>query len=54
MTLADGTYPVTVEEAAGVLREKRLGAPACADGGERAHKAAGVEAAQAGGGTLPA
>ena len=49
VTLADGTYPVTVEEAAGVLREKRLGAPACADGGERAHKAAGVEAAQAGG-----
>lgn len=49
VTLADGTYPVTVEEAAGVLREKRLRAPACADGGERAHKAAGVEAAQAGG-----
>ena len=49
VTLADGTYPVTVEEAAGVLREKRQGAPACADGGERAHKAAGVEAAQAGG-----
>ena len=49
VTLADGTYPVTVEEAAGVLRKKRLGAPACADGGERAHKAAGVEAAQAGG-----
>ena len=49
VTLADGTYPVTVEEAAGVLREKRLGAPACADGGERAHKAAGVEEAQAGG-----
>ena len=49
VTLADGTYPVTVKEAAGVLREKRLGAPACADGGERAHKAAGVEAAQAGG-----
>ena len=49
VTLADGTYPVTVEEAAGVLREKRLGAPARADGGERAHKAAGVEAAQAGG-----
>ena len=49
VTLADGTYPVTVEEAAGVLREKRLGAPACADGGVRAHKAAGVEAAQAGG-----
>ena len=49
VTLADGTYPVTVEEAAGVLREKQLGAPACADGGERAHKAAGVEAAQAGG-----
>ena len=49
VTLADGTYPVTVEEAAGVLREKRLGAPACADGGERAHKAAGVEVAQAGG-----
>ena len=49
VTLADGTYPVTVEEAAGVLREKRLEAPACADGGERAHKAAGVEAAQAGG-----
>ena len=49
VTLADGTYPVTVEEAAGVLREKRLWAPACADGGERAHKAAGVEAAQAGG-----
>ena len=47
--LADGTYPVTVEEAAGVLREKRLGAPACADGGERAQKAAEVKAAQAGG-----
>ena len=49
VTLADGTYPVTVEEAAGVLREKRLGAPACADGGERAQRTAGVEAAQAGG-----
>ena len=49
VTLADGTYPVTVEEAAGVLREKRLGAPACADGGERAQKAAEVKAAQAGG-----
>ena len=49
VTLADGTYPVTVEEAAGVLREKRLEAPACADGGERAQRAAGAEAAQAGG-----
>ena len=49
VTLADGTYPVTVEEAAGVLREKRLGAPACADGGERAQKVTGTEAAQAGG-----
>ena len=49
LTLADGTYPVTVEEAAGVLREKRLEAPACADGGERAQRTAGVEAAQAGG-----
>ena len=49
VTLADGTYPVTVEEAAGVLREKRLEAPACADGGERAQRTAGVEAAQAGG-----
>lgn len=49
VTLADGTYPVTVEEAAGVLREKRLRAPACADGGERAQRTAGVEAAQAGG-----
>ena len=49
LTLADGTYPVTVEEAAGVLREKRLEAPACADGGERAQRAAGAEAAQAGG-----
>ena len=49
VTLADGTYPVTVEEAAGVLREKRLGAPACADGGERAQRAAEVKAAQAGG-----
>ena len=54
VTLADGTYPVTVEEAAGVLREKRLGAPACADGGERAQKAAGADvagtdSAQAGG-----
>ncbi len=47
--LADGTYPVTVEEAAGVLREKRLGAPACADGGECAQRAAGAELAQAGG-----
>ena len=49
VTLADGTYPVTVEEAAGVLREKRLGAPACADGKERAQRAAGAELAQAGG-----
>ena len=49
VTLADGTYPVTVEEAAGGLREKRLEAPACADGGERAQRTAGVEAAQAGG-----
>ena len=49
VTLADGTYPVTVEEAAGVLREKRLRAPACADGGERAQKVTGTEAAQAGG-----
>ena len=49
VTLADGTYPVTVEEAAGVLREKRLEAPACADGGERAQRTAGVETAQAGG-----
>ena len=49
VTLADGTYPVTVEEAAGVLREKRLEAPVCADGGERAQRTAGVEAAQAGG-----
>ena len=49
VTLADGTYPVTVEEAAGVLREKRLEAPACADGGERVQRTAGVEAAQAGG-----
>ena len=49
LTLADGTYPVTVEEAAGVLREKRLEAPACEDGGERAQRAAGAEAAQAGG-----
>ena len=49
VTLADGTYPVTVEEAAGVLREKRLEASACADGGERAQRAAGAEAAQAGG-----
>ena len=49
VTLADGSYPVTVEEAAGVLREKRLRAPACADGGERAQRTAGVEAAQAGG-----
>lgn len=46
VTLADGTYPVTVEEAAGVLREKRLGAPARADGGERAQR---TESAQAGG-----
>lgn len=49
VTLADGTYPVTVEEAAGVLREKRLGAPACADGGEYAQKVTGTELAQAGG-----
>ena len=49
VTLADGTYPVTVEEAAGVLREKRLEASACADGGEYAQRAAGAEAAQAGG-----
>lgn len=49
VTLADGTYPVTVEEAAGVLREKRLGAPACVDGKERAQRAAGAELAQAGG-----
>ena len=49
VTLADGTYPVTVEEAAGVLREKRLGAPACADGGERAQKVTGTEMAHAGG-----
>ncbi len=49
VTLADGTYPVTVEEAAGVLREKRLGAPACADGKERAQRAAGAELAQTGG-----
>ena len=49
VTLADGTYPVTVEEAAGVLREKRLGAPACADGGERAQKVTGTELAHAGG-----
>ena len=49
VTLADGTYPVTVEEAAGVLREKRLGAPAGADGKERAQRAAGAELAQAGG-----
>ena len=49
VTLADGTYPVTVEEAAGVLREKRLGAPARADGGEYAQRAAGAELAQAGG-----
>ena len=49
VTLADGTYPVTVEEAAGVLREKRLGEPACADGGERAQKVTGTELAQAGG-----
>ena len=51
VTLADGTYPVTVEEAAGVLREKRLEASACADGGERAQRAAGAELAQAGGPT---
>ena len=51
VTLADGTYPVTVEEAAGVLKEKRLGAPACADGKERAQRAAGAELAQAGGPT---
>lgn len=54
VTLADGTYPVTVEEAAGVLREKRLGAPACAEGGKCAQKAAGADvagtdSAQAGG-----
>ena len=49
VTLADGTYPVTVEESAGVLREKRLEASACADGGEYAQRAAGAEAAQAGG-----
>ena len=49
VTLADGTYPVTVEEAAGGLREKRLGAPACADGKERAQRAAGAELAQTGG-----
>lgn len=51
VTLADGTYPVTVEEAAGVLREKRPEASACADGGERAQRAAGAELAQAGGPT---
>ena len=51
VTLADGTYPVTVEEGAGVLREKRLEASACADGGERAQRAAGAELAQAGGPT---
>ena len=49
VTLADGTYPVTVEEAAGVLREKRLGAPARADGGEYAQKVTGTELVQAGG-----
>ena len=47
VTLADGTYPVTVEEAAGVLKEKKVGAQAqeCADGVEHAQETAGADAA---------
>lgn len=48
VTLADGTYPVTVEEAAGVLKEKRLGVQECADGVEHAQEAVGADAAGAG------
>ena len=47
VTLADGTYPVTVEEAAEVLKEKKVGAQAqeCADGVEHAQETAGAGAA---------
>ena len=47
VTLADGTYPVTVEEAAEVLKEKKVGAQAqeCADGVEHAQETAGADAA---------
>lgn len=47
VTLADGTYPVTVEEAAEVLKEKKVGAQAqeCADGVEHAQETSGADAA---------
>lgn len=47
VTLADGTYPVTVEEAAGVLKEKRMGAQERADAGASGTDVAGTGSAQA-------
>ena len=45
VTLADGTYPVTVKEAAEVLREKRLGAHEHANAEAGVQKAVGASAA---------
>ena len=47
VTLPDGTYPVTVEEAAGVLKEKRLGVQERADAGASGMDVAGTGSAQA-------
>ena len=48
VTLADGTYPVTVKEAAEVLREKRLGAHEHANAEAGVQKAVGASAAGTG------
>ena len=48
VTLADGTYPVTVKEAAEVLREKRLGVYEHANAEAGVQKAVGASAAGTG------
>ena len=48
VTLVDGTYPVTVKEAAEVLREKRLGAHEHANAEAGVQKAVGASAAGTG------
>ena len=48
VTLADGTYPVTVKEAAEVLREKRLGVYEHANAEAGVQKAVGASAADTG------
>ncbi len=48
VTLADGTYPVTVEEAAEVLKEKRLGVYEHANAEAGVQKAVGASAAGTG------